>query len=309
MPFLANDRLDPKLSHGDISIILEAGHNDTVQFALRQLMRRTRRHLTLRWMIDGYARGIGAGKTSEATTPRNLLGFKDGTANLDVDDGALMDRHVWVQPGRRGTRMGGRRLLSSHSHHQDVRRVLGPDPARRAGGTHRSQEGQRRAAGHDRRVRRSRLRRGSRRQADPARRPHPAGQPSHHRDRAEPDPAPRDSTIRGRSTAPVGSTRGWRSSPTNAACRRGSSPCRAGSRASRSRSTSCRWGAASSLCCRGLRVRTGSSAISSSIDRRTAEREAIAKSFTIFAVNARSRATSWTAAQQVPAPRVRRRCC
>ena len=101
MPFLANDRLDPKLSHGDISIILEAGHNDTVQFALRQLMRRTRSELTLRWMIDGYARGIGAGKTSEAATPRNLLGFKDGTANLDVDDGALMDRHVWVQPERR----------------------------------------------------------------------------------------------------------------------------------------------------------------------------------------------------------------
>jgi deferrochelatase/peroxidase EfeB len=99
MPFLANDRLDPKLSHGDVSIIFEAGHNDTVQFALRQLMRRTRGELVLKWMIDGYARGIGAGQTSEAATPRNLLGFKDGTANLDVDDGALMDRHVWVQPG------------------------------------------------------------------------------------------------------------------------------------------------------------------------------------------------------------------
>jgi deferrochelatase/peroxidase EfeB len=98
MPFLANDRLDPKLSHGDLSIIVEAGHNDTVVFALRQLMRRTRSDLVLRWMIDGYARGIGAGQTSEAATPRNLLGFKDGTANLNVDDGALMDRHVWVGP-------------------------------------------------------------------------------------------------------------------------------------------------------------------------------------------------------------------
>ena len=98
MPFLANDRLDPKLSHGDVSIIFEAGHNDTVQFALRQLMRRTRSDLVLRWMIDGYARGIGAGQVSEAATPRNLLGFKDGTANLNVDDGTLMDRHVWVGP-------------------------------------------------------------------------------------------------------------------------------------------------------------------------------------------------------------------
>lgn len=102
MPFLANDRLDPKLSHGDISIIFESGHNDTMQFALRQLMRRTRSDLVLRWMIDGYARGIGAGRAAtshsgtEATTPRNLLGFKDGTSNLDVADPAVMDRHVWV---------------------------------------------------------------------------------------------------------------------------------------------------------------------------------------------------------------------
>lgn len=98
MPFLANDRLDPKLSHGDLSIIIEAGHNDTVLFALRQLMRRTRSDLVLRWMIDGYARGIGAGKASVAATPRNLLGFKDGTANLDVSDNELMDRHIWVGP-------------------------------------------------------------------------------------------------------------------------------------------------------------------------------------------------------------------
>ncbi|KUH97196.1 Dyp-type peroxidase [Mycobacterium sp. IS-3022] len=98
MPFIANDRLDPKLSHGDLSIIIEAGHSDTVIFALRQLMRRTRSDLVLRWMVDGYARGIGAGQASEAATPRNLLGFKDGTANLDVHDDAIMDRHVWVGP-------------------------------------------------------------------------------------------------------------------------------------------------------------------------------------------------------------------
>ena len=99
MPFLANDKLDPKLSHGDVSIIFEAGHNDTVQFALRQIMRRTRSDLVLKWMIDGYARGIGAGQTTDARTPRNLLGFKDGTANIDVEDAGVMDRHVWVQPG------------------------------------------------------------------------------------------------------------------------------------------------------------------------------------------------------------------
>ena len=97
MPFLANDRLDPKRSHGDLLITLEAGHADTIQFALRQLMRCTRGDLVLKWMVDGYGRGAGqAAKTAAATTPRNLLGFKDGTANLDSAEGSLMDSHVWV---------------------------------------------------------------------------------------------------------------------------------------------------------------------------------------------------------------------
>jgi len=94
MPFLANDRLDPKRSHGDLLLTLEGGHSDTLLFALRQLMRRTRDSLVLRWMVDGYSRGsetAAAGGTS-----RNLLGFKDGTANLDTGDTALMDKHVWV---------------------------------------------------------------------------------------------------------------------------------------------------------------------------------------------------------------------
>ncbi|MGF1662661.1 MAG: Dyp-type peroxidase [Kineosporiaceae bacterium] len=95
MPFLANDRLDPAKSHGDLLLSLEAGHPDTLQFALRQLMRRTREWLVLAWLVDGYTRGTGDPRDG---APRNLMGFKDGTANLDASDEALMDRHVWVQP-------------------------------------------------------------------------------------------------------------------------------------------------------------------------------------------------------------------
>lgn len=93
MPFLTNDRLDPERSHGDVLISIEAGHEDTIQHALRQVMRATRRHLVLAWSNEGYARGsTGAG----GQTPRNLLGFKDGTANLVASEETLMDRHVWV---------------------------------------------------------------------------------------------------------------------------------------------------------------------------------------------------------------------
>jgi deferrochelatase/peroxidase EfeB len=100
MPFLANDRLDPARSHGDVLLAIEAGHPDTVLFALRQLMRSTRRHLVLRWMVEGYTRGSET--ASAEGTPRNLLGFKDGTANPDMTDTALMDELVWVQPGAPG---------------------------------------------------------------------------------------------------------------------------------------------------------------------------------------------------------------
>ena len=97
MPFLANDRLDPARTHGDLLLNIDADHPDTLQFALRQLMRRRRRDLVLHWLVEGYTRGAGTDQMA-AGAPRNLLGFKDGTANLDSHDPAMMERFVWVQP-------------------------------------------------------------------------------------------------------------------------------------------------------------------------------------------------------------------
>jgi len=98
MPFVSNDRLDPERSHGDLLLSIEAEHPDTVLFALRQLMRRTRSTLVLRWVLDGFTR---RGSTAARSTgsPRNLMGFIDGTANLDAGAGTTMDRYVWVAGG------------------------------------------------------------------------------------------------------------------------------------------------------------------------------------------------------------------
>jgi deferrochelatase/peroxidase EfeB len=98
MPFIANDRLDPERSHGDLLISIEAEHPDTALFALRQLMRRTRSTLVLRWVLDGFTR---RGSTAPRSTgsPRNLMGFIDGTANLDAGSRTTMDEHVWVAEG------------------------------------------------------------------------------------------------------------------------------------------------------------------------------------------------------------------
>jgi deferrochelatase/peroxidase EfeB len=97
MPFLANDRLDPAQTHGDLLLALSADQPDVLLHALRQLMRRTRDNVVLHWMLDGYNRP-DAKPVPGRTGNRNLLGFKDGTANLDITDKALMDELIWVGP-------------------------------------------------------------------------------------------------------------------------------------------------------------------------------------------------------------------
>jgi deferrochelatase/peroxidase EfeB len=97
MPFLANDRLDPARSHGDLLLTVTSAHEDINLFALRQLHRATRGTLALHWMLSGYNRRTEA-RPGEAGK-RNLMGFIDGTANLDAGAADVMDRHVWVGAG------------------------------------------------------------------------------------------------------------------------------------------------------------------------------------------------------------------
>jgi deferrochelatase/peroxidase EfeB len=96
MPFLANDRLDPERSHGDLLLTITSAHEDVNLFALRQLARATRGTLALHWMLGGYNRRTRAARGEAGK--RNLMGFIDGTSNLDPSDDAVMDRYVWVQP-------------------------------------------------------------------------------------------------------------------------------------------------------------------------------------------------------------------
>ena len=96
MPFLANDRLDPEQSHGDLLLTITSAHEDVNLFALRQLTRATRGTMALHWMLGGYNRRTRAAHGEAGK--RNLMGFIDGTSNLDPSDDAVMDRYVWVQP-------------------------------------------------------------------------------------------------------------------------------------------------------------------------------------------------------------------
>jgi deferrochelatase/peroxidase EfeB len=94
MDTFGNDNLDRARCDGDLLVQLCADHGDTVTHALRDLMKHTRGGLQVRWRVDA-----STPPPRPAGAPRNLLGFKDGTANPDVTDADLMERLVWVQPG------------------------------------------------------------------------------------------------------------------------------------------------------------------------------------------------------------------
>ena len=77
--------------------MISAHNMDTASHALRELMRPTRDALALRWWIDGF-QGADRGPT-RAVARRNLFGFRDGTANPDTGDDALMRQLVWTPDG------------------------------------------------------------------------------------------------------------------------------------------------------------------------------------------------------------------
>ena len=99
MPFLTNDRLDGAWSHGDVLVSIASDRPDAVLHGLRQLMRVTRRGLVLSWVLDGYARPDAEPRPGR-TDNRNLLGFKDGTANPHSGDAELMSELTWVGEDR-----------------------------------------------------------------------------------------------------------------------------------------------------------------------------------------------------------------
>ncbi|MTE00793.1 deferrochelatase/peroxidase EfeB [Paracoccus sp. YIM 132242] len=103
-----NDALDPDLCHGDLSIQFCANHPDSTIHALRDIVKTLSEFLVLRWMVEGDVPPVLADARGATPSARNFLGFRDGSANPDSNDAALMDRIVWTTgPHEPGWAQGG----------------------------------------------------------------------------------------------------------------------------------------------------------------------------------------------------------
>ncbi|MFC6083548.1 iron uptake transporter deferrochelatase/peroxidase subunit [Sphaerisporangium aureirubrum] len=97
LPHFPGDTLRPEISGGDICVQACAHDPQVAVHAVRNLARIGFGKVSARWSQLGFGR---TSSTSRAqATPRNLMGFKDGTANVKLEDAAMLRDHVWVAPG------------------------------------------------------------------------------------------------------------------------------------------------------------------------------------------------------------------
>jgi deferrochelatase/peroxidase EfeB len=94
LPPFAGDQLDATRSGGDLCIQACADDAQVAFHAVHNLARAALGTATLRYLQTCFGRAASVGSTGRA--PRNLLGFRDGTNNLDPSDDATMRKFVWV---------------------------------------------------------------------------------------------------------------------------------------------------------------------------------------------------------------------
>ncbi|MBO0656738.1 deferrochelatase/peroxidase EfeB [Streptomyces triculaminicus] len=94
LPAFPGDNLDPARSGGDLCVQACADDPQVAVHAIRNLARIGMGKVAIRWSQLGF--GKTSSTTPDAQTPRNMMGFKDGTRNVSGTDTAALDKHVWA---------------------------------------------------------------------------------------------------------------------------------------------------------------------------------------------------------------------
>ena len=107
LPAFPKEQLREQYTGGDIVIQACADDEQVAFHAVRNLIRKGRNKVTMKWSQSGFA-AIG----DRMETPRNLFGFKDGTANgtteKDFDKVVWADSQDWM---KNGSYMAVRRII------------------------------------------------------------------------------------------------------------------------------------------------------------------------------------------------------
>jgi deferrochelatase/peroxidase EfeB len=111
LPRFAGDAIQPGISGGDICVQACANDPQVAVHAIRNLARIGFGAVGVRWSQLGYGRTSSTSTSQQ--TPRNLMGFKDGTRNLKAEETEALRQHLWAQPGDGPSWMDGGAYLVS----------------------------------------------------------------------------------------------------------------------------------------------------------------------------------------------------
>ena len=114
LPAFRGDVLEEDRTGGDLCIQACADDPQVAVHAVRNLVRLGFGTVSVRWSQLGFGRTSST--SSAQLTPRNLFGFKDGTANIMAEESDALDEHVWVDaqdvPGDAAWLAGGSYLVA-----------------------------------------------------------------------------------------------------------------------------------------------------------------------------------------------------
>ena len=91
LPKFPGDQLIEAKTGGDLSVQACADDPQVAFHAIREIARLAYDIADIRWLQNGFVADFAA-----KDTPRNLMGFKDGTNNPAIADAAAMDAVVWA---------------------------------------------------------------------------------------------------------------------------------------------------------------------------------------------------------------------
>ncbi|MFJ3641973.1 iron uptake transporter deferrochelatase/peroxidase subunit [Streptomyces sp. NPDC090108] len=100
LPAFPGDNLDRSRTGGDLCVQACADDPQVAVHAIRNLARIGFGKVAIRWSQLGF--GKTSSTTPDAQTPRNLMGFKDGTRNIAGTETGRLTKHVWAGEGDGG---------------------------------------------------------------------------------------------------------------------------------------------------------------------------------------------------------------